>query len=231
MTADAGRLVLFVVTSHGELGDTGRSTGYYLSEVTHPHRVLVNKGWAIDFVSPRGGTPPMDPGSAQDIDEVSQAFMETESWVDGIDNSLRPDQIDPDRYRAIFFAGGHGTMWDLPDDEGLAGITARIFERGGVVGAVCHGPAGLVNVKLGDGNWLVDGKTVACFTNDEERAVGLDGVVPFLLQDRLTERGATVIPADAFEPQVVTAGRVVTGQNPASAHGVGLVMATLLASP
>jgi putative intracellular protease/amidase len=231
MTADAGRLVLFVVTSHGELGTTGKPTGYFLPEVTHPHRVFVNKGWDVDFVSPRGGRPPLDPGSAENADEISEAFLASEPWKAALDKSLRPDQVDPDRYDAIFFAGGHGTMWDLPDDGALAAITGRIYERGGVVGAVCHGPAGLVNVKLEDGAWLVDGKTVACFTNEEEHAVGLDEVVPFLLQDRLEERGAKVIPAAPFEPQVVTAGRLVTGQNPASANGVGLAMAQLMATP
>lgn len=231
MAADDHRLILFVVTSHGELGATGKSTGYYLPEVTHPHRVLINKGWAVDFASPAGGKPPLDPGSAEDPDEVSRAFLATDNWVEALDNSLRPDQVDPDRYDAIFFAGGHGTMWDLPDNEALASITARIHARGGVVGAVCHGPAGLINVRLDDGEWLVQGKTVSCFTNDEERAVGLDHVMPFLLQDRLEERGATVIPAADFEPQVVTAGRLVTGQNPASANGVGLAIATLLTTP
>jgi putative intracellular protease/amidase len=231
MATDDRRLVLFVVTSHGELGDTGRATGYFLPEVTHPHRVIINKGWSVDFVSPAGGKPPLDPGSAEDMDDVSRTFLETEAWVESLDNSLRPDQVDADRYHAIFFAGGHGTMWDLPDHEALADITARIHERGGVVGAVCHGPAGLVNVRTGDDTWLVDGKTVACFTNEEERSVRLDDVVPFLLQDRLAERGATVIPAAAFEPQVVTAGRLVTGQNPASANGVGLAMVTMLSTP
>lgn len=231
MTADAGRLVLFVVTSHGELGDTGKPTGYFLPEVTHPHRVLANKGWTVDFVSPKGGKPPLDPGSAEQPDEVSEAFLASGHWVESMDNSLRPEQVDADRYDAIFFAGGHGTMWDLPDNEELAQITSRIYQRGGIVGAVCHGPAGLINVRLEDGDYLVDGKTIACFTNEEEHAVGLDEVVPFLLQDRLEERGAKVIAAAPFEPQVVTAGRLITGQNPASANGVGLAMAKLMAAP
>ena len=105
MTADAGRLVLFVVTSHGELGTTGKPTGYFLPEVTHPHRVFVNKGWDVDFVSPRGGRPPLDPGSAENADEISEAFLASEPWKAALDKSLRPDQVDPDRYDAIFFAG------------------------------------------------------------------------------------------------------------------------------
>jgi len=227
MSTGGDRLILFVVTSHGQLGDSGKATGYYLPEVSHPHRALVNRGFAVEFASPRGGKPPMDPGSAQTADDISRKFLATEAWCEALDNSLRPDQIDPERYRAIFFAGGHGTMWDFPDDLGLSSVASSIYKRGGVVAAVCHGPAALVNVRIGD-EFLVAGKTVTCFTNEEETAVALADVVPFLLEDRLRERGATIIPAAPFRPQVVTSGRLVTGQNPASAEGVGLAIATLL---
>ncbi|KPK60539.1 MAG: hypothetical protein AMJ59_05430 [Gammaproteobacteria bacterium SG8_31] len=227
MISGDDRLVLFVVTSHGQLGHTGKQTGYYLPEVSHPHRILVNKGYPVEFASPRGGKPPMDPGSAEPIDDISRKFLSTEAWSEALDNSMRPDQVDPNRYSAIFFAGGHGTMWDFPDNEELASIAASIYRRGGVVGAVCHGPAGLVNVRIGE-EYLVRGKTMACFTNQEETAVALADVVPFLLEDRLRERGAVIIPAAPFQPQVVTSERVVTGQNPASAEGVGLAIAKLL---
>ncbi len=227
MEAGGDRLVLFVVTSHGKLGDTGKPTGYYLPEVTHPHRALINRGFAIEFASPRGGKPPMDPGSSRAADDISRKFLATEAWCEALDNSLRPDQIDPERYRAIFFAGGHGTMWDFPDDAALSSVANSIYERGGVVAAVCHGSAAFVNVRIGD-EFLVAGKTVTCFTNEEETAVALTDVVPFLLEDRLRERGATIIPAAPFRPQVVTSGRLVTGQNPASAEGVGLAIARLL---
>ncbi|HEU4537166.1 MAG TPA: type 1 glutamine amidotransferase domain-containing protein, partial [Polyangiaceae bacterium] len=143
--------------------------------------------------------------------------------------SLRPDQVDPAAYDAVFYAGGHGTMWDFPDDAALARIAAAVYERGGVVAAVCHGPAGLVNVKLSSGEWLVAGREVAAFTNDEERAVGLAEVVPFLLADRLVERGARHRPAPNFQANVVVSGRLVTGQNPASARGVGDAIVALLA--
>jgi putative intracellular protease/amidase len=227
VTSDGDKRVLFVVTSHGQLGDTGKPTGYFLPEVSHPHRILVNKGCTIDFVSPEGGSPPMDPVSAEAMDDISRAFLAHESWRASLDNSLRPDQVDPDRYDGIFYAGGHGTMWDFPDNEPLAEIASSIYARGGVVAAVCHGPAGLVNVKIGD-EYLANGRTMACFTNEEETAVALADVVPFLLEDRLRECGAIIISAAAFQPQVVTSGRVVTGQNPASAEGVGLAMVKLL---
>jgi len=221
------RLILFVVTSHGQLGETGKETGYYLPEVSHPHRILINKGYSIDFVSPLGGRPPMDPGSAESMDDVSRQFLETDTWSEALHNSLRPDQIDPKRYRAVFYAGGHGTMWDFPDNQYLASIAATIYRNGGVVAAVCHGPAGLVNVRIDD-DFLVQGKTVTCFTNQEETAVALADIVPFLLEDRLRQRGAVIIPAAPFQAQVVTSQRLVTGQNPASAEGVGLAIAKLL---
>jgi len=119
-------------------------------------------------------------------------------------------------------------MWDFADNERLARITGAIYEAGGVVGAVCHGPSGLVNVKLSDGSYLVSGKTVASFTNDEEKAVGLEQVVPFLLESKLRERGAKPVPAPNFQANVQVDGRLVTGQNPASAEGVGKEMAALL---
>jgi putative intracellular protease/amidase len=226
MNSGGDRLVLFVVTSHGQLGDSGKPTGYYLPEVSHPHRALVNRGFVVEFASPRGGKPPMDPGSARSADDVSRKFLATEAWSEALHNSLRVDQIDPDRYRAVFFAGGHGTMWDFPDDPAVCALARSIYRRGGVVAAVCHGPSALVNVRIGEES-LVAGKTVTCFTNEEETAVALADVVP---EDRLRERGATIIPAAPFQPQVVTSERLVTGQNPASAEGVGLAIAKLLDS-
>lgn len=220
--------ILMVVTSHARLGDTGRSTGYYLSEVAHPYRVLTNHGYEVDFVSPAGGHPPMDPGSRDADDEINEGFLADGQAVERLNTSLRPEQVDPERYRAVFFAGGHGSMWDLPDNQSLARITAAIYDNNGVAGAVCHGPAGLLNVRLDDDRYLLQGRTAVSFTNEEEAAVELDGVVPFLLEDRIRERGATFIGATAFAPQVVTCGRLVTGQNPASAEGVGLAMVKLL---
>lgn len=227
MDAGGDRLILFVITSHAELGDTGKQTGYYLPEVTHPHRALVNRGFAVDFASPRGGKPPVDPGSVQKSDDVSRKFLATEAWCEALENSLRPDQVDPGRYRGIFFAGGHGAMWDFAGHSALGEITSSIYLRGGIVATVCHGAAALVDVRIGD-QFLVAGKTVTCFTNEEETAVALADVVPFLLEDKLRARGATIIPASPFRPQVVTSERLVTGQNPASAEGVGLAVAKLV---
>ncbi|MHC9242533.1 type 1 glutamine amidotransferase domain-containing protein [Pseudomonas aeruginosa] len=223
--------ILFVLTSHDRKGPAGAAdaaaSGFYLSEVTHPHEVLSAAGYAIDFVSPQGGQAHVD-GLNLD-DPVNAAFWNNPALRSATENTLAPAQIDPDAYAAVFYAGGHATMWDFPDSSELAAIAARIYERGGVVAAVCHGPAGLVNLKLFDGRYLVDGKDVSVFTNDEERAVGLYDTVPFLLADALQERGARHLPAPNFQAQVVVSERLVTGQNPASAKGVAEAMLPLLA--
>jgi uncharacterized protein (TIGR02246 family) len=215
--------ILIAVTSHDRLGSTGRATGYYLSEVAHPWRVFTEAGHTVDLVSVRGGEPPRDPGL--DLDDPAQReFLADPRMSAQLRETPTPEQIDPDRYDAILFAGGHGTMWDFPDSAGLARLGRHIYERGGVVGAVCHGPAALVNLTLSDGGYLVTGRNVAAFTNEEEAAVGLDDVVPFQLQTRLTERGAHHLAAPEFTPQVVRDGRLVTGQNPASATEVAAQM-------
>ncbi|WP_448097482.1 type 1 glutamine amidotransferase domain-containing protein [Luteibacter yeojuensis] len=224
--------VLFVLTSHDRKGPADAADaapgGFYLSEVTHPHRVLTDAGHAVDFVSPKGGKTHVD---GFDLDDtINYAFWNDAALRGATENTLAPAEVDPDAYAAIFYAGGHATMWDFPDNAELAAIAARIYERGGVVAAVCHGPAGLVNVKLSDGPYLVTGRDVSAFTNDEERAVGLYDTVPFLLADALQERRARHVSAPNFQVQVVVSDRLVTGQNPASAKGVAEAMLPLLAA-
>jgi putative intracellular protease/amidase len=214
--------ILFVLTSHDRKGDTGQPTGFYLPEAAHPWAVLDAAGYAVDFISPQGGAAPMD-GTAQP-DPVCRRFLGTPAVMEKVRNTLRPGQVKAVDYAGIFYVGGHGTMWDFPDDTALAALGAAIYEAGGVVAAVCHGPAGLVNIKLADGRYLVDGKRLAAFTDDEERAVALDGVVPFLLASTLQQRGAIHVPAANWQENVVVDGRLVTGQNPASAAGVGREM-------
>jgi putative intracellular protease/amidase len=218
--------VLFVLTSHDTLGTTGKETGFYLSEVSHPYAAFEKANIEVEFVSPKGGKAPMT-GVELD-DPINKAFLEDPTKVAKVENTLTPDQVDPARYDAIFYAGGHGTMWDFPNNDQLAQIAAAIYEKGGVVGAVCHGPAGLVNIRLSDGAYLVNGKTASSFTNEEEAAVGLSDIVPFLLESTLVERGATHTKAPNFQPHVVVSDRLVTGQNPASATGVGERMVELL---
>jgi putative intracellular protease/amidase len=221
--------VLFILTSHDRLGNTGKETGFYLPEVTHPYHVFEQAGIEVEFVSPQGGKAPMVGVDLQD--PLNKAFLDDPKKVDKVENTLISSEIEPTRYDAIFFAGGHGTMWDFPNHEHLAQIAATLYEQGGVVGAVCHGPAGLVNIKLSDGSYLVAGKRVASFTNEEEIAVGLETVVPFLLESTLIDRGATHTKADNFQAHVEVSDRFVTGQNPASAAGVAEQMVSLLRQP
>jgi putative intracellular protease/amidase len=207
--------VLFVLSSHATLGSTGKETGWYLPEAAHPHAVLTAAGIEVDFASIQGGAPPM---IGEDLsDEVQRAFLDTPDTADAVRNTMPVDQVDAADYDAILLVGGHGTMWDFPDDQALARLIAEIFDRGGAVSAVCHGPAGLVNVKLSDGTHLVAGRRVAAFTDEEEEAVGMTDVVPFLLESTLRERGALHAGAETFQPKVEVDGRLVTGQNPASA--------------
>lgn len=223
---NARRTVLIVLTSHDRKGDTGEKTGAYFPEFVHPHRVFVDAGFDVAFASTLGGKAPLD--GVDRKDPLQAAFLDDAGLVKQIDETLAPAALDASSYDAIFYAGGHGTMWDFPDQPRLASVAAAIYERGGVVGAVCHGPAGLLNVKVSSGAYLVADKAVAAFTNDEERAVKLEKIVPFLLADELEKRGAKHVPAANWKPNVVVSERLVTGQNPASATGVAERMVELL---
>jgi putative intracellular protease/amidase len=218
--------VLFVLTSHGVKGSTGEATGFYLGEVTHPLAELHEAGIEVEFASIQGGEPPVDGLDLNDA--VNARYWQDESFRHAIRNTLRLEDADAARYSAIFFAGGHGAVWDFPDSPAVQRLTRDIYEAGGLVGAVCHGPAALVNVQLSTGQYLVAGKQLSAFTDEEERAVGLEKVVPFLLASTLEERGAQHLPAPNWTAKIVVDGNLVTGQNPQSAAGVGAAMRDLL---
>jgi putative intracellular protease/amidase len=206
--------VLMALTSRAELGETGEPTGYTVPEAARPWKVFRDAGVEVDFVSVEGGEPPHE--EVDEDDPVEREFFERER--ERLRSTPSASEIDPSRYDAIFFVGGHGTMWDFPDTQALADAAAEIYERGGVVSSVCHGPAALVNAKLSDGSYLVAGKRLNSFTNAEEAAVQRDDVVPFLLQSRLEERGARWEGGEEFGEYTVVDDRLVTGQNPASAE-------------
>ncbi|TDC72166.1 type 1 glutamine amidotransferase domain-containing protein [Streptomyces hainanensis] len=208
--------VLFALTSHGRLGDTGRPTGFYVPEVAHPAEVFRKAGWDIALVSVAGGEPPRD--GVKEGDTVSAMFLE--EYAGELKNTPTADGLDPTDYDAIYFAGGHGTMWDFPQATELGALAAAIYERGGAVAAVCHGPSALLAVELSDGSPIVRGRLVSAFTNEEEAAVGLESVVPFLLESSLEQKGATMSKGKNFAEHAVADGRLVTGQNPASAAKV-----------
>jgi putative intracellular protease/amidase len=224
----AAKPILIVVTNHEAMGNTEQATGYFLSEVAHPWHVFTEAGYAVEFASPLGGFAPMDPKSFDLDDPINRKFWETLDAVQGLVSTQPLAELSADGYAAIFLAGGHGTMWDFPNSEVLAEAVATHYESDGVVAAVCHGPAGLVNVNLSDGTPLIAGKRVAGFTNSEEAAVNLTEVMPFLLQDALSAKGASFVVGDNFQPNVVVSERLVTGQNPASATGTAEAVVKLL---
>lgn len=217
--------ILIATTSHDRKGDTGAPTGAYLAEIAHPYEVFRKAGYEIEFASVKGGAIPLDGLDQQDA--VSAAFL-TSPAGQNLKTSLPSTAIDTSRYDAIFFPGGHGAMWDLREDKAFAAASAKIYEAGGVVSAVCHGPAALVDIQLSTGKYLVDGKRVNAFTNAEEQAVGLSKVVPYLLEDALKARGANFESAAMWQPKVVVSDRLVTGQNPASAAPVAEGVVQLL---
>lgn len=216
--------ILFVASSHGKLGDSGRKTGYYLSEVTHPWSVL-SKKYEIDVVSPKGGRPPVDGFDLKD--PINREYWDSPEWQEKMSTTLKPEEVDPNQYRAIFFAGGHGAMFDFPDNVALQKLASTIYENGGFVAAVCHGPAGLINVRLSDGSPLIKGKKFDCFTNEEEKENGTVPFMPYMLQSSLEEKGGIFEGSTPWSDHVVRDGRIITGQNPMSALDLGK---TLLAA-
>jgi putative intracellular protease/amidase len=215
--------ILMIVTSHTTLGDTGRSTGWYFGEAAHPWKVLTDLGHEVAFASPQGGQTSHYAYNADDPDQVAflNAFGETGPIT------MRTDEL-TSSYDAVLFVGGHGTMWDFPEDIHASRLATHIYESGGIVAAVCHGPAALVNVKLTNGKYLVAERHLSAFTDQEEESIGLTNVVPFPLSTTLAARGALLDAAENFQPKVTVDDRLITGQNPASARGVGEAVAQAL---
>jgi putative intracellular protease/amidase len=211
--------VAMMVTNHGTLGDTGRATGWYLPEVAEPWQKLTQAGHQVVFVSPLGGYAPMDPKSQLlfGLLPASQALLHNPSVMAQLNHTKSVHEIQAKDFDAIFFAGGHGPMWDMTGDA-VAQLTRQFWEQGSIVSAVCHGPAGLVNVRLSDGNFLVHQRKVTGYSNSEE-GLGddLSAVLPFMLQDELSRKGGIYSQAiTPFTSHVVVDGKLITGQNPQS---------------
>lgn len=212
---------LIVATSHDRLGETGERTGFWWEELAAPYRVFADGGFKVDIASIRGGEPPADPrsipGEGHGIAAVDRFRNDPEAMRKLAGARPVSAYLDDD-LDIVFLVGGHGAVWDMPEDRPLADLLTRTHAQGGVVAAVCHGPAGLVSARAPDGRPLVAGHRIACFTDAEERAVGFDRVVPFLLETRLSDLGAFPEPGPDFEPKAVRDGRLVTGQNPMSSE-------------
>ena len=219
---------LIVLTSHNKMGSLDKKTGFWLGELTHPYYVLADAGIEVDIASIEGGTAPIDPASLDTKDSINQRFLKDAKLMSQVINSIPLNEVNADNYNVIVFAGGHGTMWDFPNNTDINRLSASIYDNGGIVAAICHGPAALTDVKLSNGKYLVEGKKLAAFTNEEEDVVKLTQVVPFSLQDKLTERGATHIYAKPWQANAVSDGRLITGQNPQSAHAVGKLIVQAL---
>jgi len=219
VAALAPKKIVMVFTNHDKLGDTEEQTGWYLPEAAHPYAVFKDAGFDITFASPKGGPAPLDTSSieASKEDKAAMAFNDDAEMKDRIQKTVALKDLAGTDFNAVFFVGGFGTMWDFPDDVNVQRISKEVYESGGVVSAVCHGPVALVNVKLSDGSVLVKDKNVTAFTNGEEDAVKRRQVVPYTCEDKFKEIGGKFSDGGVFQPNVVISDRVVTGQNPPSA--------------
>ena len=226
-TANQTPRVLLVMTSAGQMDD-GKPTGLWLAEASHPYHAFTKAGFEITLATPRGKATPIDARSLADIDDESRGFFQKYGDRDAIRAVTSLSLVDASQYDAIFFAGGHGTMFDFPTEPSVKRVAESIYANSGVVGAVCHGPAALVQINAPDGTPIVRGKRVTGFTNAEEAAVDLVEEMPFLLETRLREQGGAVVGAENFQANVVVDGRLVTGQNPASARGTAEAIVELL---
>jgi putative intracellular protease/amidase len=219
-----------VLTSHDRLGDTGEKTGFWLEEFAAPYYVMKEAGAAVTLASPQGGQPPLDPKSAlpENQTESTQRFRKDVAAQAELANTKKLAEVSADDFDAVFYPGGHGPMWDLPDNATSIALIEAFVKAGKPVGAVCHAPAVLVNVRGQDGEYLVRGKRVTGFSDAEEEAVGLTAVVPFRLEDRLKERGGVYRKAANWAPCVQVDGKLVTGQNPASSSPAAAELLKLL---
>lgn len=225
--------ILMITTSASRMAPSNEPTGVWLEELTTPYYAFRNAGADVTIASITGGSVPVDPRSVKNVGENDasvERYLKDEALMAEVANTPNFTTVDATDYDVLFLPGGHGTMFDYPGSEPLARLVERFDRDDKIIASVCHGPAGLVSAKMPDGTPFVKGRKVAAFTDSEERAVGLDKAVPFLLEARLRELGAAYEGGPDFKPYVVRDGNLVTGQNPASATRMaGLVMEALKA--
>ncbi|NJB84522.1 putative intracellular protease/amidase [Lewinella marina] len=214
--------VLFVLTSHDKLGDTGKKTGFWIEEFAAPYYTLLDKGANITVATPKGGKAPIDPSSdTEDAQtEDTRRFKQDEKAQQVINNTKKLSEVSADDFDAVFYPGGHGPLWDLAEDKTSIELIETFNEQEKPIAFVCHAPAALKHVKDAQGEPLVKGKKVAGFTNSEEEAVQLTDVVPFLVEDMLKRNGGNYTKAADWNVHVVQDGNLITGQNPASSNKV-----------
>ncbi len=212
--------VLFVLTSHDKLGDTGKKTGFWVEEFANPYYTLLDKGAHITIATPKGGPAPIDPSSDSPdaATEATKRFDKDEETQKRIANTEVLAAMNPDDFDAVFYPGGHGPLWDLATDTASIALIEKFNSQSKPVAFVCHAPAALKDVKHTDGEPLVKGKKVTGFTNTEEAAVGLKDVVPFLVEDMLKANGGIYSKKDDWAAYAIQDGNLITGQNPASSE-------------
>lgn len=222
--------ILVVVTNISKYPNQERATGLWFGEAVHFAEEVEKEGYKIDYVSPEGGFTPIDPHSLQadQMTELDWKYYRNNDFLNKLGATLSVDEVNPENYDAIYYTGGHGVMWDFPDNEKLQNIASKIYENGGVVSAVCHGVVGLLNIKNAAGEHLISNKKVTGFTNTEEIAVGLDQVVPFLAEDEIVNKGANFVRSDDWAEFAVADERIVSGQNPSSGGAVAKEVLKLL---
>ncbi|MGC1632128.1 MAG: type 1 glutamine amidotransferase domain-containing protein [Gelidibacter sp.] len=212
--------ILFVLTSHDKLGDTGKKTGFWVEEFASPYYTLLDKGAHITIATPKGGAAPIDPSSATPdaATEATERFNADAEAKELIANTKVLADMNPDDFDAVFYPGGHGPLWDLANDKNSMALIEKFNSQNKPIAFVCHAPAALKGVKGTDKNPLVKGKKVTGFSNNEEAAVGLTDVVPLLVEDMLIDNGAYYSKVDNWKPYVIQDGNLITGQNPASSE-------------
>jgi len=209
--------ILVVLTNTAKYPSLNRATGLWLGEAVHFVDTVQKAGYTVDYVSPGGGYVPIDPHSLQMAPELDWHYYDDNSFMNRLGTSLSPGQVKADEYCAIYYTGGHGVMWDFPDNQPLQELARKIYEKNGVVAAVCHGVVGLLNIKLSDNRLLLKDRQVTGFSNTEEKLAELEGAVPFLTENELGARGGDYSKHDEpWKPFVMCDDRVLTGQNPAS---------------
>jgi len=222
--------ILMVLTSHDKLGDTGEKTGFWLEEFAAPYYVFADAGAQITLATPKGSQPPLDPKSDSDDaqTEATKRFKADDAAQKALAHTKVLSDITTDGFDAIFYPGGHGPLWDLANDADSKRLIEGFAAADRPVGAVCHAPAVFKSTMGNDGKPLVSGKRVTGFTNTEEEGVGLTDVVPFLVEDMLKENGGDYQKGEDWASFVLTDGKLVTGQNPASSEEAAKAMLDLL---
>lgn len=224
--------ILMIVTSNARMGDTGKPTGLWAEELAVPYYALADAGVDVTLASPAGGPAPIDPVSLKPVgqnDPVVERFLADEALQARIAATSRASELDGASFDAVFFPGGHGTMWDLPVDAGVTRAVERAFAAHKLIASVCHGAAGLVTAKRPDGQPIVKDLRVNSFTDAEEVALGLEKVVPFMLETRLRELGGRFEGSDNWQAFAIRDGQLITGQNPQSSHLVAQELLKALA--